>query len=83
MACLTAATGHTFSTVFSWKQVDFKLPNDTIRNEYIASGDYVPENNMPLGLAIWHKKVFVTIPRWRNGVLATLNTLSTEDDARK
>lgn len=74
LACLATATGHTFNTVYSWKQVEFELPNDTIRNEYIASGDYIPNNNMPLGLATWHKKMFVTIPRWRNGVLATLNS---------
>ncbi|EFN73253.1 Protein yellow [Camponotus floridanus] len=74
LACLATATGHTFNTVYSWKQVEFKLPNDTIRNEYIASGDYIPDNNMPLGLATWHNKMFVTIPRWRNGVLATLNS---------
>ncbi|XP_011708337.1 PREDICTED: protein yellow-like [Wasmannia auropunctata] len=80
LAFLTTTTGHTFNTVYSWKQVEFKLPNDTIRNEYIASGDYIPENNMPLGLAIWRKTMFITVPRWKNGVLATLNSFSMNDD---
>ncbi|EFN89284.1 Protein yellow [Harpegnathos saltator] len=71
-----ATTGHTFNTVYSWKQVEYKLPNDSIQNEFIASGDYVPENNMLLGLAVWHKKMFVTMPRWKNGVLATVNSFS-------
>lgn len=83
LACLATATGHTFNTVYSWKQVEFELPNDTIRNEYIASGDYIPDNNVPLGLATWHKKMFVTIPRWKNGVLATLNSFPMTDAARK
>ena len=81
LACLATATGHDFNTVYSWKQVEFKLPNRTIRNEYIASGDYIPNNNMPLGLAIWHEKMFVTIPRWKSGVLATLNSFSMSDVA--
>lgn len=83
LACLATATGHDFNTVYSWKQVEFKFPNRTIRNEYIASGDYIPNNNMPLGLAIWHEKMFVTIPRWKSGVLATLNSFSMSDVARK
>ncbi|XP_012524490.1 protein yellow [Monomorium pharaonis] len=80
LVCLTVATGHTFNTVYSWKQVEFKLPNDTIQNEHIISGDYIPENNMPLGLAIWHEKIFTTIPRWKKGVLATLNSFSMSDN---
>lgn len=83
LAYLTMATGHTFNTVYSWKQVEFKLPNDTIQNKYIASGDYIPENNMPLGLAIWHKTMFVMIPRWKKGVLATLNSFSMNDNECK
>ncbi|XP_029678926.1 protein yellow-like [Formica exsecta] len=79
LACLAMATGYSFNTDYSWKQVEFKLPNDTIRNEFIASGDYIPDNNMPLGLATWHKKMFVTIPRWKNGVLANLNSFSMVD----
>ncbi|KAL0112547.1 hypothetical protein PUN28_012099 [Cardiocondyla obscurior] len=80
LAYLATASSHTFDTVYSWKQVEFKFPNDTIRNEYIASGNYIPENNMPLGLGIWHEKMFVTIPRWKNGVLSTLNYFSKSDD---
>lgn len=83
LACLTVATGHTFDTVYSWKQVEYKLPNDTIRNRFIASGDYVPENNIPLGLAVWNKKMFVTVPRWKNGVLATLNSFPLNDKSCK
>ncbi|XP_018406226.1 PREDICTED: protein yellow-like [Cyphomyrmex costatus] len=80
LACSTITTGHTLNTVYSWKQVEFKFPNDTVRNEYKASGNYIPENNVPLGLAIWHNKMFVTVPRWKKGVLATLNSFSMSDD---
>ncbi|XP_032676731.1 protein yellow-like [Odontomachus brunneus] len=81
LACLTVASGHTFDTVYSWKQVEYKLPNGIIQNGFIASGDYIPENNMPLGLAVWHKKMFVTVPRWKKGVLATLASFSLNDNS--
>ncbi|XP_011869929.1 PREDICTED: protein yellow-like [Vollenhovia emeryi] len=80
LACLAIATSHTFDTIYSWQQVEFQFPNDTIRNKYIASGDYIPENNMPLGLAVWHKKMFVTVPRWKKGVLSNINSFSMDDD---
>lgn len=83
LICSITANGQVFNTVYSWKQVEFEFPNDIMRNEYIASGDYVPENNMPLGITVWHEKMFVTVPRWKNGVLATLNSFSTKNSTRK
>ncbi|XP_014473983.1 PREDICTED: protein yellow-like [Dinoponera quadriceps] len=82
LATLSVAAGHTFdtfNTVYSWKQVEYELPNDTIRNKLIASGDYVPQNNIPLGLAIWRDKMFVTVTRWKKGVLANVNSFSMHD----
>jgi len=83
LAHLAAATGYTFDVAYSWKQVEFKFPNDSIRRELIASGEYIPENNMPLGLAIWRERMFITIPRWKKGVLATLNSFSMENGTRE
>lgn len=84
LACLASVTsGHIFDTVYSWNQVEFKFPNDSVRNKYMASGDYIPENNMPLGLAVWKDRMFVTMPRWKKGVLATLNSFSMNDRTRE
>ncbi|XP_066588544.1 protein yellow-like [Prorops nasuta] len=79
LALLAAASGittpneHSFKTIYSWKQIDFNFPNESIRNAYLASGGYIPENNMPLGLNVWQNKMFITVPRWRNGVPFNLN----------
>jgi len=72
-----------FDVAYSWKQLEFKFPNDSIRNELIASGEYIPGNNMPVGLAIWRKRMFITVPRWKKGVLATLNSFSMESNTRE
>ena len=52
-------------TLFEWSKL-----------EYVEEYDnYITENNI-LGNVRWHKDVFyVCVPRWRNGVPATLNTV--------
>lgn len=65
-----------FSTVFSWKQLDFNFPNDTLRQAYLQSGDYNPQNIAPLGMNVWGDKLFLAVPRWKKGVPATLNYIN-------
>ncbi|XP_030753269.1 protein yellow [Sitophilus oryzae] len=58
--------------VFAWKELTFDWPNEDAKNAAIKDGEYVPENNLPLGLDRWKNKLFVTVPRWKNGVAASL-----------
>lgn len=81
IAFLAAASGHDFETRFSWALADFNFPNDSFRDELLSKGDYIPENNMPLGLHLWKDKIFVTIPRWKKGVAANLNVISKNDQS--
>ncbi|XP_072932016.1 dopaminechrome tautomerase-like [Epargyreus clarus] len=64
-----------FNTLYKWKQVDFEFPSPRHRSEALATGKFVPENVLPLGLEVWGPRVFVTIPSWRQGVPATLATV--------
>ncbi len=57
---------------FSWKQVDFDFQDDNARTNAIQNGDYIPENNLPLGVERWKNKLFVTLPRWKGGTAASL-----------
>ena len=45
------------------------------REAAIASGAFIPENNVITGVAVFRDTVFVTVPRWRRGVPSTLNRL--------
>lgn len=56
--------------------MDFDFPDDTSRNKSIESKEFIPENNLPLGLDVWNDKLFVTVPRWKAGVTSTLNYIS-------
>ncbi|RZC33575.1 yellow-c [Asbolus verrucosus] len=71
--CLTKAAK--LDEVFAWNELSFAWPSDEIREKALNSGDYVPANNLPLGLDRWKDKLFVTVPRWKAGVAASLGYL--------
>ncbi|CAF4787906.1 unnamed protein product [Pieris macdunnoughi] len=60
---------------FQWKVIDFSW-DESAREAAISTGAYVPENNMPAGIARWKNKLFITIPRWKKGVPASLNYIN-------
>lgn len=64
-----------FDVIYEWRQLDFEYPSFLDRQRAILTGDFVPANNLPLGVDRWRNRLFVTMPRWRNGVPASLATL--------
>lgn len=83
LSIVAGGSSRYFNVTYSWKQVEYEFPNDTIRDALIESNDYIPNNNMPLGLAVWCDKMFITVPRWKAGVLSTLNSVSMRDKSRE
>ncbi|KAK9497287.1 hypothetical protein O3M35_004634 [Rhynocoris fuscipes] len=67
--------------IFSWKELDYKFENEDARNMSIDSGEFIPEQNLPLGLEIWKDKVFITVPRWKSGVPSSLNYVLRNGDS--
>ncbi|XP_053607462.1 protein yellow-like isoform X2 [Plodia interpunctella] len=65
-----------FNTLYKWKQLDFEYSSPTQRRRALLDGSFIPENNLPLGLEVWGSRVFITNPRWKKGVPATLATVS-------
>lgn len=64
-----------FKIVYEWRQLDFSYHTLLDRQRAISSGEFVPNNNLPLGVDRWRNRLFVTMPRWKNGVPASLATL--------
>ncbi|XP_065091316.1 protein yellow-like [Ochlerotatus camptorhynchus] len=58
---------------YSWRQMDFVFPNQQLKQQALASGDYVPTNGLPVGIERWENKLFVSVPRWKDGIPSTLN----------
>lgn len=64
LLCFNAANAVAkFDEVFGWSDVTFKWPSESAKNNAIKSGLYVAEHNLPLGLARWRDKLFITVPR--------------------
>ncbi|EDW82174.1 uncharacterized protein Dwil_GK25268 [Drosophila willistoni] len=61
---------------YSWNQLDFAFPNERLKEQALASGDYVPQNALPVGLEHFGNRLFVTVPRWRDGIPATLTYIN-------
>ncbi|ODM92041.1 Protein yellow [Orchesella cincta] len=62
-----------YEVVFNWKQLDYNFPNQNIKKLLINSKQFIPENNIITGLRVYKDRVFLTVPRWREGVPSTLN----------
>lgn len=62
-----------FQEHFAWNQLDYNFPNDAIRRNALATGRFKPQNNLPVGIEVWEDKMFISVPRWKEGIPATLN----------
>ncbi|XP_035779571.1 L-dopachrome tautomerase yellow-f2-like [Anopheles albimanus] len=65
---------------FKWRDVSFEWPSEATKQNALQSGQYVVKNNLPLGLERWRDKLFITVPRWKAGVAASLTYVNVSDD---
>lgn len=71
--CALASATTKLQERYNWKQLDFVFPNQRLKEQVLASGDYVPTNGLPVGIERWENKLFVSVPRWKDGIPSTLN----------
>lgn len=64
---------------FKWREVSFAWPSEDVKQEALSTGKYVVHNNLPLGLERWRDKLFITVPRWKSGVAASLTYVNVSD----
>ncbi|XP_046484185.1 protein yellow-like [Neodiprion pinetum] len=62
--------------VYQWKLLEYAWPNEDTQ---LLFSHYVQANNNPLGLEVAGDRLFITIPRWKPGVVATLNYVYLND----
>lgn len=61
--------------VHKWNIVPYEWPNDTVKQQEIDYGTYIPENNAVNGIKVYKNQVYVTVPRLKSGVPSTLNVV--------
>ncbi|KAK4874683.1 hypothetical protein RN001_014043 [Aquatica leii] len=69
------------TTLYQWGNLEYDYPNESERQHAIDSGEFVPENGAPIDVDMYysagnHHKVFVSIPRFQNGIPATFGTIT-------
>lgn len=64
-----------FKTLYRWKHLDFDYGSENEKELAIKLGEFIPENNLPLGLEIYKDRIFIAMPKWKDGVPATLGVI--------
>ncbi|GAB1868497.1 Protein yellow [Camponotus japonicus] len=65
-----------FQVTFEWKSIDFQWPSEEVRKYAVLRGDYIASNNFITTVKFWKDKMYLTIPRWKDGVPVTLGVTS-------
>ncbi|XP_055919177.1 protein yellow [Eupeodes corollae] len=78
-----AACNDNLRVAYEWKEIDFKYPSKEQKQLAIESYEFIPENVIPVGLEVYRSRLFVTLPRWREGVPASLAYLDLNDNTTK
>ena len=68
-----------FAVIYEWSKLDFTWSDDTAKAKFLDSAQYIPENTTISGVKLWNDRIFLTLPRWRRGVPATLASIPHPD----
>lgn len=71
IACVAKANDN-LRVAYQWKQIDFEYQNVDERQLAIANGTFIQENVIPVGIEVYQNRLFITLPRIKNGVPASL-----------
>jgi len=72
---------HGANVLYEWTtmEYDWEYMGES-RQDWLAAGLYIPENCAISGLKEYNGVVYVSIPRWKPGVPATLNTVHVSEN---
>ncbi|KAK3928492.1 Protein yellow [Frankliniella fusca] len=80
-----SSTRRSMEVIAEWRTVDFAFPNRVVRDAAILTGEFEPENVVVLDVDAYgegkHQRIFVTTPRLKSGVPATLSELSLDESS--
>ncbi|XP_032683235.1 major royal jelly protein 1-like [Odontomachus brunneus] len=76
LAAVAMCSHEPFEVIFEWKTIDFQWPSDDERQYAHTHGDYIAVNNFFTTVKFWKDKMYLAIPRWRDGVPVTLAVTS-------
>lgn len=72
IAATTCNCNDNLRVAYEWREMDFDYRTAVERDAAIASEQFIPANVIPVGLEVYQTRLFVTLPRWKKGVPASL-----------
>jgi sugar lactone lactonase YvrE len=66
-----------FSVAYQWSLVNFTWNSESDYNDAISSGSYIPGNVAVAGIKYYKDKLYLAMPRIRDGVPTTMGYIST------
>lgn len=61
-----------FIVQFQWNYINYTWPNEEVYLRAAKDESYLEKSNVISGIKLWKNRMYLTIPRWRNGVPVTL-----------
>lgn len=80
VALLVIVSADHLKVEYQWKQIDFEYQSVDDRQAAISSGNFIQENVIPVGLEVHKNRLFITLPRWKKGVPASLAYIDLEGE---
>lgn len=65
-------------TKYKWNVMDFKYDTPEKRQQAIDSQAFIPANVLPVGMDIHENRLFLSLPRLKRGVPASLAVINLE-----
>lgn len=85
LPAIVASAHEKLRNIYSWKALDFAFPDEQIRAIAIKTGAFVPGAPLPIDVDVYNGErqstVFVTIPRFQDGVPLTLGYVTDQVSA--
>ena len=61
--------------IAKWTVLNYTWDATHSERFYTQKSLYVPKNNAIAGIEVWKNSLFLTVPRWKDGVPSTLNVV--------
>lgn len=71
----TCRANNNLQIKYEWKLIDFNYETTEERQEAIQNGTFIPENVIPVGIDVHENRLFLSLPRLKAGVPASLATI--------
>jgi len=72
-----------YSILYKWKSLNIRFPTKELKAKLLASGEYIPKNNVLAGVRVYGDKMYVGISCFRPGVPVTLAVMDFKPSSKR